>query len=161
MVYKGRPCQGGPAWFAGEGLSLKHSQDCSCSCPLHKKQTDSFGRGDFLMQLWTHLTFTLQHILQLSLVNNTGDNWILPANHLGQFSICSELSLRTGELCMYLLCIMCYLFQGCTHSTWMFPGQGSNWSCSRWPMTQPQQQGIQASSVSYITAHGNAGSLTH
>ena len=28
-------------------------------------------------------------------------------------------------------------------------------------MPQPQQRGIRASSATYITAHGNAGSLTH
>ena len=32
---------------------------------------------------------------------------------------------------------------------------------SCWPTPQPQQQGIQATSTTYITAHGNAGSLTH
>ena len=25
---------------------------------------------------------------------------------------------------------------------WRFPGWGSNWSCSPWPMPQPQQRGI-------------------
>ena len=46
---------------------------------------------------------------------------------------------------------------------WKFPGWGSNWSCSHWPMPQPQprQLGIQAESMSYILAHGNTGSLTH
>ena len=29
------------------------------------------------------------------------------------------------------------------------------------PMSQPQQHGIGAVSANYITAHGNAGSLTH
>ena len=38
---------------------------------------------------------------------------------------------------------------------------GSNWSCSHQPMPEPQQRGIQATSVTYTTAHGNAGSLTH
>ena len=39
--------------------------------------------------------------------------------------------------------------------------QGLNWSCSDWPPAQPQQRRIQAVSVTYITAHGNTGSLTH
>ena len=40
---------------------------------------------------------------------------------------------------------------------------GSNQSCSCWATPQPQQQQrwIQASSVTYNTAYGNAGSLTH
>ena len=38
---------------------------------------------------------------------------------------------------------------------------GSNWSCSCQPTAQPQQCGIQATSVTYTTAHGNAWSLTY
>ena len=30
-------------------------------------------------------------------------------------------------------------FQGCTHDTWRFPGQGSNQSCSCQPRPQPRQ----------------------
>ena len=41
----------------------------------------------------------------------------------------------------------------------MFPGLGPNKSC--WPTPQPQQCRIQNTSVTYTTAHGNAGSLTH
>ena len=41
------------------------------------------------------------------------------------------------------------------------PRQGPNQSCSCRPMPQPQQHGIQATSATYTTAHGNAGSLTH
>ena len=37
----------------------------------------------------------------------------------------------------------------------MFPGLGSNWSCSCWPMPQPEQCGIQAASATYTIAHGN------
>ena len=36
---------------------------------------------------------------------------------------------------------------------------GGSYSCR--PTPQPQQRGIQAKSVTYTTAHGNAGSLTH
>ena len=38
--------------------------------------------------------------------------------------------------------------------------QVSNLSCSRQPTPQPQQCQIRAASVTYTTAHGNAGSLT-
>ena len=41
------------------------------------------------------------------------------------------------------------------------PRLGSHWSQSFWPIPQPQQCGIQATSVTNTTAHGNAGSLTH
>ena len=39
--------------------------------------------------------------------------------------------------------------------------RGSNWSCCYQPMPEPQQCQIQATSVTYTTAHGNARSLTH
>ena len=41
------------------------------------------------------------------------------------------------------------------------PRLGSNWSYCHWPMPEPQQRQTQASSVTYTTAQGNAGSLTH
>ena len=41
------------------------------------------------------------------------------------------------------------------------PGQGSNCSSSCWSMAQPQQRGIRAASVTYTTARGKTGSLTH
>ena len=39
--------------------------------------------------------------------------------------------------------------------------KGLNRSYSCWPTPQPQQCQILATSVTYTTAHGNAGSLTH
>ena len=44
-------------------------------------------------------------------------------------------------------------------SIWNFQGLGSNRSYSHWPMPQPQQLHIWAVSVTYTTAHSNAGSL--
>ena len=38
---------------------------------------------------------------------------------------------------------------------------GLKQSCTCWPAPQPQQCGSQATSVTYTTAHGNGGSLTH
>ena len=52
-------------------------------------------------------------------------------------------------------------FQGCMCSIWKFPGQRLNRSCSCQPVPQPQKCGIQATSATYATAHGDAGSLTH
>ena len=43
---------------------------------------------------------------------------------------------------------------------WKCPGQGLNQSYSCWPTPQPQQCQIQASSMTYTTAHGNVGSPT-
>ena len=39
--------------------------------------------------------------------------------------------------------------------------RGLNQSCSCWPMPQPQQCWIWVTSVTYTSAHGNAGSLIH
>ena len=36
-----------------------------------------------------------------------------------------------------------------------------NWSCNCWPILQPLQRWIQATSLTYTTAHGNARCLTH
>ena len=41
------------------------------------------------------------------------------------------------------------------------PRLGLNQSCSCCPMPQPQKYGIPVASVTYTTAQGNAGSLTH
>ena len=48
-----------------------------------------------------------------------------------------------------------------THSIWRVPGQGSSWSYSCQSTPQPQQHQIRATSVTYSTAPGDAGSLTH
>ena len=42
-----------------------------------------------------------------------------------------------------------------------FPGEGLNWSCSHWPVAQPQQHQIPAASVACTPAHSKTGSLTH
>ena len=62
-----------------------------------------------------------------------------------------------GFVCLFV----CLSFGGCTHSSLKFLGQGSNQSCNCQPTPQPQQHGIQATFVTYTTAHGNARSLTH
>ena len=79
---------------------------------------------------------------------------MLPGNYQS-----SSMNLVNCWLQSYYTEICCISFllslQGCTCTIWRFPGQGSNWSCSHWPTPQPQQYGT------YITAHGNARSLTH
>ena len=63
----------------------------------------------------------------------------------------------------FLVCLLCFVlfFKGRTCSIQSFPGQGLNQSCSHWPVPQPQQHQIRATSSTYTTTHGNAGSLTH
>ena len=60
---------------------------------------------------------------------------------------------------IWLFCFVLFAFLG-LHMQHMFPGQGSNWSCGCWPTPQPQQHRIWAVFATYITAHGNVGSLT-
>ena len=52
-------------------------------------------------------------------------------------------------------------FYSHTCGIWRLPGQGSNRSCSCLPTPQTQQRRIQATSVTYMAACGNDGSLTH
>ena len=54
-----------------------------------------------------------------------------------------------------------FLGGGHTCGIWRFPSLVSNWSSSCRPMPQPQQRRIWAMSVTYTTAHSNAGSFTH
>ena len=58
-------------------------------------------------------------------------------------------------------CYCCLSSQGCTCSIWSFPGQGLNRSDSCWPIPQPQQCQIRATSANYTTTHSNTGSLIH
>ena len=66
---------------------------------------------------------------------------------------------------IFLFCLfVCLSFEGCTHSIWRFPGQGSNQSFSCYLVPQPQKCRIWAMSASYTradVAQGNVGSLTH
>ena len=59
------------------------------------------------------------------------------------------------------VCLFVFAFQGHTLGIWRFPDQGSNRSYNCQPTPQPQQCKIRATSLTYTTAHGNAGSLTH
>ena len=54
-----------------------------------------------------------------------------------------------------------FLNKGYTCSIWKFPGYGSNQNYSCQPTPQPEQRRIQATSVTYSTAHGTTESLTH
>ena len=60
---------------------------------------------------------------------------------------------------MFCLCIKFFFFLWGPPkpSIWKFPGQGSNWSCSHWPM--PQHFRIQTASVTYTIAQGNTRSF--
>ena len=62
---------------------------------------------------------------------------------------------------MYICINLFSLFRAAPHSIWMFPGQELSQSCSCWPTPQSQKRGIRAASVTYTTAHGNAGSSTY
>ena len=62
-----------------------------------------------------------------------------------------------------LPCSSFFFLNSCTCNMWTFPGEGWNQNCSCQPRPQPQPQShqVRAASVTYTTACGNAGSLTH
>ena len=59
------------------------------------------------------------------------------------------------------VCVFFVLFRASPVAYGGSQAMGSNQSCSHWPTPEPQQCQIQAASVNYTTAHGNAGFLTH
>ena len=63
-------------------------------------------------------------------------------------------------LILFIYLFLSFVFYGRTHSMWRFPGLGSNQNWSRQPTPQPQQRGIQATSVTYTTVHSNSRFLT-
>ena len=72
------------------------------------------------------------------------------------------LEKPTSLNCFDLFCFVVFLsFQGRTHGTWRFPVQGLNKNYSCQPTPHPQQWRIQATSLTYNTAHHNTRSLTH
>ena len=64
----------------------------------------------------------------------------------------------TGNILIFIFIFK--FFYGCTHSIWKFPGLGSNQSCSRWPVSQPQQCQI-THRICDLNHSSGAGSLTH
>jgi len=129
------------------------------------------------MGSWSNICFVLPHLQHIE-VPGPG---VQPGLHLKQHKILNLLHHRGISLIKYMCCEyifpLCVLpfhflilliyflsfchFLGCSRGIWKFPGKGSNRSCSHRPMTEPQQWGIPATSATYTTAHGNAGSLTH
>lgn len=73
----------------------------------------------------------------------------------------SQLCICPEERKIRFFCVCLLSFQGHICGTWRFPGQGSNRSCCCRPTPQPQQRQIRATSATYTTVHGNAGSVTH
>ena len=72
-----------------------------------------------------------------------------------------EDSLFTSDSCLAFIFIFILSFQGSTCSIQRFPGKGLNQSCSCQPTPPPQQHQMRAVSLTYTTAHGKAGALTH
>ena len=91
--------------------------------------------------------------------------------HLGLWHHCSFFLFISNGQCLSLIVSVrtsvsfFWSFQSRTHGIWRLQGQESNQSYSRWPTPwptpQPHQCQIRATSVTYTTAHGNTGSLTH
>ena len=83
--------------------------------------------------------------------------WSLSA---GSFSVCTLASPTAHpqhNLFFFFFFIFVFLWQHLRHME--VPMSNRSYTCR--PTPQPQQQRIWTTSVSYITAHGNAGSLIH
>ena len=61
--------------------------------------------------------------------------------------------------CLLQLLLLCFIWIWTVYVSSHMPGSSS--PLSLWPTPQPQQCWIRAASVTYTTAHGSAGSLTH
>jgi len=75
---------------------------------------------------------------------------------------CLFTSFASVYLLIYILFIYLFIaFFGHTHSIWSSQDRGLNRRYSCQPMPESQQCRIWATSATYTTAHGKAGSLTH
>ena len=103
-------------------------------------------------------TYILMHISQICFCcATTGTLKLIIFNNESLSFICETKNMLSIVICFLFLSIL-----GPYPLHMEVPRLGSNWSCSRQPTPQPQQRrGIPATSATYTTAHGNAGSLTH
>ena len=69
--------------------------------------------------------------------------------------------IPNGAYLFIYLFIYLFSFNGCTCSTWKFPGQEWNRSCSCQPTSQPEQCQIRTMPVTHAATPGNARSLTY
>ena len=99
--------------------------------------------------------------ISLVLILNKVDyvaNQIFSIFLLGFLFVCLFVLLLLFCVCLFFVfCFPIYSHK----STWKFPGQRSNQSCSCWPTPQPEQHQIWATSVTYAAIWSNTGSLTH
>ena len=109
--------------------------------------------------------FIDNHLGTTSLSKSNTPNNELPTSMTSRASFGNAGLMLPGRISQSLggCVVFCFVlsFQGQICGMWKFPGQRSNRSCSCQPTPQPQQLRIQATSATYTTAHGNAGSLTH
>ena len=133
-------------WGIVTELSIKRSFEFLC---LKMPKPSSIPHPVNFVKTLLHARHSIYESIKPNLVDTN--------NHIFSVTGLEIMHFDVFEVTFFFFC----LFQGCSHGTWRFPAQGSNWSCSHWPTTEPQQRGIQARSAAYTTAHGNAGSLTH
>ena len=63
--------------------------------------------------------------------------------------------MKIVDLELNFFFLFCLFSRAISQGIERFPGKGSNRSCRRWPMPEPQQRRIPARSVTYATAYGH------
>ena len=90
----------------------------------------------------------------INIYNLSSNNFICFSFLVGTPILYWSESMPTPIFFLFVFCLFRAALKACGGSQ----ARGPN--CSRQPMSEPQQHLIQATSETYITAHGNAGSLT-
>jgi len=114
------------------------------------------------------ITWDLSHICDVC--HSSWQNWILNPLIETMDQIIIFMDTSQFRYCWATTRTAFFFFQGCTHevprlgveSELQLPTYTTAQSCSCcWPTPQAQQSQIRATSETYTTAQGNAGSLTH
>ena len=139
-----------------EGMPYQHVHFSPMRATLDSEATEMEDNkricGVFWAALW-HMEFT--------------DQWSDPSRSFNLHDTAAAamqkccLSQCTKQELLDVCLLFSFAFQDCLYGICKFPGQGANWSCSCWPMLQPQQLWILAVCATCTTAHGNTGSLIH
>ena len=80
------------------------------------------------VSLWTCILISIRYVLR-SRISKSYGNFV--------FNFLRNSNLFPQYCFIFYFCLLS--FQDHTRSIWKFPCQGSNWSCYRCPMPQPQQ----------------------
>ena len=116
--------------------------------------------------LWRRLQIWLRSCVAVTVAQASSCSFDLPL----AWEYAKGMALKRKKIPLYpqiitwsFLVLVLFFFLGPhpRHMEVPRPGVDQNQSCNCRPIPQPQQCRIRASSVTYTTAYGNAGSLTH